>query len=54
MAITNTAEAYDKEGNMYLKCTIDDGSVWTCDIDGTNWVQIRPTTVALESSFSEK
>lgn len=37
---------------MYILCEMIDGSSWTCDLNGKNWQQVKPTLQELSKSFN--
>lgn len=37
----------------YISCSMDDGSLWFCDIDGTNWRKISISDDELQTLFNK-
>ncbi len=43
----------DKGSRVLLECQMDDGSVWSCDVAGDNWVNIKPSDEFLTEKFQK-
>ncbi len=50
--IQNTQELLDGQGALNLTVNMDDGSVWTCTPEGTNWTKVRKSNAELQELFN--
>lgn len=46
-------QTINKASGSRFTCLMDDGSEWSCDSDGTDWKQEKPSIVALQKSFDD-
>lgn len=49
--IQSTQELADGQGTT-LMVNMDDGSVWTCTPEGTNWTKVRKSDAELQELFN--
>jgi len=49
--IQSTTELADGQSTT-LMVNMDDGSVWTCTPDGTNWTKVRKSDAELQELFN--
>lgn len=41
-------------GKQNLECTMEDGSIWTCNVDGSVFVKIAPSHEELTDKFNKQ
>lgn len=44
----------DTDGKLFFHCYMEDGTGWTCDIEGNNWSKIELSEEELTKKFNEQ
>lgn len=50
--VISSHQIYTEKGEMGIECTMDDFSVWQCDMNGENWVQKKLGDDALTEKYN--